>query len=1070
VGFWLHLVGACVLERDGVPVALGKRSNALIAYIALEGTTARGTIASLLWNETDEERARASLRQEIYRINQNGEIVQNDRHNVWLSSAVQHDLSDFNTSEGEFAAGLNLDELEFESWLEGARALLRDKRSAFLEAEVRRLSAQNQWREAMLAARRALALDTLSESLHREYIRLAYLADDRTAVRSGIADLRRVLREELGVLPETETSVLIEAIEQGRLPKPKGVGVRKIPMSVLRPPKLAGSRAWQALVSGVTKGKAMFIAGEMGSGKTRLLSELAASRSALGAKVLEMRCRETENSIPFSALIQAVREHALLEKHMGQRSNMPDIWRSELARLVPELRDDGVMYRSFDQSGELLETRARVLESFTQYALALAAPNGMLILDDLHWADQATLEWLSYAVPRLLPFGVAVLVAYRPLEADKALLELCSQLEASGSASRIELEPLGLPELEELLGGIDRRATALAPEMLRVSGGNPLFVVETLKHLLETGQLNESWQLLGDLEPPERIGALLRRRLERMTPLGRRVLGVVALLDSADAQVVANTLRADELEVAEALSEAQQSHMLTEQGAFSHDALRQVALSFLPETVRRALHRRAAQVLESQNAEAGRIAMHYQNASDFRSAAPHMVRAAETALEQLEPRRAMELLSGLELQVLEQSVELRWRVVRAEALFLEKQYFDAEREAQAALLTAKRLGDLLLEHRSSLVLSEACLFQGKFLEAKTLLVPLMPHLSFDHRLRAGSVLGWAELIVGDLPRAIAAFEHTIPWSGEAQLGRALAAWLSGRTREALHAAQIALQASEGFKRLQAQLVLGMVLWTRGQLSDGLTALGAVLASPEAQPHQRVMAFLARAPIYLTRGEFNHALSDLQAAQTALARLPSSSSQQADLDNQLGLLYGLCGDLERSQQHFAQSIAQAELLADEAVHLPRGLQATVLALHQAPMAAEYARLEPPQTAHALAQCYALLGIAESAWAVGQAAKTFEVAEKLHSLALDCEIPEMRAYAQLLIGFAKPDHNALQSALTLAQSIGITLVIARAAQALRRQSVAQAAFELLLEHTPEDLRGFAAKSVAARLLRE
>jgi DNA-binding SARP family transcriptional activator/tetratricopeptide (TPR) repeat protein len=1051
-------------------VALGKRSSALIAYIALEGITARGTIASLLWNETDEERARASLRQEIYRINQNGEIVQNDRHNVWLSSTVLHDLSEFNGSEGEFAAGLNLDELEFESWLEGARALLRDKRSAFLEAEVRRFSAQNQWREATLAARRALALDMLSESLHREYIRLAYLADDRVAVRAGIAELRRVLREELGVLPETETSVLIEAIEQGRLPKPKGTGVRKIPMSVLRPPKLAGSRAWQTLVSGVTKGKAMFIAGEMGSGKTRLLSELAASRSALGARVLEMRCRETENSIPFSALIQAVREHALLEKHMGQRSSMPEVWRSELARLVPELRDEGVMYRSFDQSGELLETRARVLESFTQYALSLAAPNGMLILDDLHWADRATLEWLSYAVPRLLPFGVAVLAAYRPLEADKALLELCSQLEASGAASRIELEPLGLPELEELLGGIDRRATGLAPEMLRVSGGNPLFVVETLKHLLETGQLSETWQLNGELEPPERIGALLRRRLERMTPLGRRVLGVVGLLDSADAHLVANTLRADELEVAEALFEAQQSHMLTEQGVFSHDALRQVALSFLPETVRRALHRRAAQVLETQNAEASRIAMHYQNASDLRSAAPHMVRAAETAVEQLEPRRAMELLSGLELQSLEQSVELRWRVVRAEAWLLEKQHSEAEREAQTALLAAKRLGDLLLEHRASLVLSEACLMQGKVLEAKTLLAPLLPHLSFDHRLRAGSVLGWAELILGDLPRAIVAFEQTIPWSGEAQLGRSLAAWLSGRTREALHAVQIALQALDGFKRLQAQLVLGMVLWTRGQLSDGLTTLGAVLAHPEAQPQQRVTALLARAPIYLTRGEFDHALSDLLAAQAGLAGLSSSEGQTADLDNQLGLLYGLCGDLERSQQHFAQSIARAEMAADEVVHLPRGLQATVLALHQHPSAAESARLEPPQTLHALGQCYALLGIAESAWAVGQPARTLEIAEKLHSLALECEIPEMRAYAQLLIGLAKPDTNALQSALTLAQGIGITLVIARAAQALHRRNVAQSALELLLEHIPESLRGFAAKSVAARLLRD
>jgi tetratricopeptide (TPR) repeat protein len=315
---------------------------------------------------------------------------------------------------------------------------------------------------------------------------------------------------------------------------------------------------------------------------------------------------------------------------------------------------------------------------------------------------------------------------------------------------------------------------------------------------------------------------------------------------------------------------------------------------------------------------------------------------------------------------------------------------------------------------------------------------------------------------------VAAFEQTIPWSSEAQLGRALSGWIHGRTREALHSAQIASEASEGFKRLQALLVLSMVLWTRGQLSDALMALGAVLAHPEALTQQRNTAWLTRAPIYLSRGEYNRALDDLLAAQAGLALHPPTS-QNADLDNQLGLLYGLCGDLENSQRYFAQSIARSDSLADETAYIPKGLQATVLALHKHPLAAENAQLLPPNTPHKLGQCYMLLGIAESAWAVGNVAKTLETAEKLHIMALECEIPEMRAYAQLLIGLAKRDNNALQSALTLAQSIGITLVIARAAIGLHRQSVAQSALELLLEHTPNQLRAFAGNSVAAHLLK-
>jgi DNA-binding SARP family transcriptional activator/tetratricopeptide (TPR) repeat protein len=1074
MAFYLHLVGACVLEREAVPVSLGKRSNALLAYLALEGITARGTIATLLWNETDEERARASLRQEVYRINQIGEIVLNDRHHVWLANSVEHDLDLFNSLEGEFASGLTLDELEFEAWLDGARALLRDKRSAFLEAEVRRLSLSRDWRDAMLMARRVLSLDRFSESAHRDYIRLAYLADDRVAVRAAILDLRRVLREELAMLPEAETTQLIQAVEQGRLPKPDAPQARRIPMTVLRPPKLAGSRAWQALIGGVTRGKAMFVSGELGSGKTRLLSELAASRSALGAKVLELRCRETESTIPFAALIQAVRDHVILEKHLGQQSHFPELWRGELARLIPELRDPNLVYRSLEQSSEFGDARARVLESFTQYALSISAPNGMLILDDLHWADPATLEWLSYATPRLLPFGVAVLAAYQNLEAGLGLRDLISKLEAAGLANRIDLEPFALPEIEELLGGIDRRATQLASELLRVTGGNPLFIVETLKHLLESGQLDEQWQLQGTLEPPERIGALLRRRLERMTPLARRVLGVVALLDSSDGALVANTLRADELEVAQALAEAQQNHMLREDGAFSHDAVRRTVLEFLPEAVQRALHRRAAQILETQNADANRIASHYNKASDARLAAPHLIRAAEMALEQLEPSRALALLEGLSHQNLEVNLEARWRIAHAEALLTIKKYAEAARDAQTALLMAKRSADVLLEHRASLVLSEAQLLQGKLLEVRSMLEPLLPVLGFDHQLRAQAALGWAEVILGDIGRAVKAFEQTIPWGVEAQIGRALTAWYIGKTRDSLHAAQVAVESSpDGFKRVQSKIILGIALWTRGQFSDAISTLNTALEHPEAQIQQRIAVWLARAPIYLSRGQFNHALEDIEYAQETANTQPNTmqNNQLADAQNQLGLLYGLCGNLDTSLDYFAQSIHRCETNQHNSALIPRGLRTIILALHQDPRHQEAAReamahLEP--SPHALGRCYTLLGAAESALAANNQAQALELSETLLNMALEYEMPEMRAYAQLLIGTAKPDQNALESALTLAQSIGLTLVIARAAIALQRKTVAQSALEMLLEHIPSTLRSFAAQSIAAKLL--
>jgi DNA-binding SARP family transcriptional activator/RecA/RadA recombinase len=1070
--FQLRLVGSCVLEREGQPVPLGKRSNGLLAYLALEGVTSRGQLAALLWNDTDDEKARASLRQEMYRINQVGDVLQNDRHNVWLSQDVTHDLDSFNSAEGEFAAGLLLDELDFENWLEDTRALLRDRRLAFLEQELRRLERAQSWREAMAMARRVLACNELSESAHRDYLRLAYLADDRAKVRQGIQDLQQMLRDELGVLPAPETLQFIEALETGRLPKVGAAGPRTIPVTVLRPPKLAGSKTWQALVGGVTRGRAALIVGEAGSGKTRLLSELAASRSALGARVLELRCRETDSAISFAALLQAVRDHMQLEKQLGREIMLPDPWRGELARLLPELRDPNQLYRSLEASAEFGDTQARVLEAFTQYVLAMAAPGGLLIMDDLQWADAATLQWLSYAIPRLLQFGVACLGAYRPLEANEKLRDLISKLEAAGSAAKVNLEPLALPEVEELLGGIDRRATKLAPDLLRVTGGNPLFIVETLKHLIETGRLNETWDVDGTLEPPERIGALLKRRLERLPALTRRSLGVVALADSSDTALIASTLEASEFDVAQAIADAQSAYVLSSEGQFIHDAMRRVALELLPEAVQRALHRRIGLHLETRGANPHRIAQHFLSAKDEAKAAPHLIRAAEIALEQTQPDQALTWLEASHSTALEPELEVLRQTLQAEALLALHRHGEATQEAKLAALGAYKLGRAELERRSNLALAEASLELGRANQAQLILEPLAGLLPFDLELRSKSILGWSRLIMGDIAGAIGTFEHTLPWTLEAHLGRAYLHWYSGNTLESVRAAQLALeQAPSGFKRAQVQTILSLSLWTRGQLGDALTALQNAFEQTTNHTEHRLPILLARAPIFITRGEYDRAESDLLHVISPENHNPDSR-HTANANHQLALIHGLCGDLETALHLFDDAAARWQRDEDiGSILMCAALRALTLA-HQHDPRAEAASTRANQLAqgnpHALGRTYAALAAAETHLMLGHFDQTLEHAEQLLHLALEFEIPEMRAHAQLIAGITKNDKAALESALTLGQTIGASTIIARAAAALGRRSIAQTALEMLLEHIPSGLRKYAKNSLAAREL--
>jgi DNA-binding SARP family transcriptional activator len=673
----LRLSGACVLERDGVPQPVGKRSSAMLAYLAVEGITARGRMASLLWSEVDEERSKQSLRQEVYRVNQFGAVIENDRHNLWLPQGLTSDLGQWNALEGDFAAGLELDdEFEFSEWLTTTREMLRDQRLTHLDSEIAKLEGKGAYREATTLARRVIALEPMSEAAHTRYLKLAYLCDDRSAVRVGIAELRRMLREELGVEPLPETLGLLHALETGTYKRAQDVR-RTIPLSVLRPPRLVGG-AWNAAQSGITKGRAVFVVGDAGIGKTRLLHELAASRSALGGRILEIHCREAEQNLAYSSLTQAVRDSLIFAQ-----PDVPDLWKLELSRLIPEFKQSVNIMAALSSSSELLEARLRLLEAFTQYALALTAPGGLIVADDLHWADSATLEWLAYTAPRLLKQGVGLLCSYRPLEASGVLRDLVTRLEAEGVASRMPLQPLTPSEVAELLTGIDPRAAGLSEALHRATEGNPLFIIETLKSLLETGQLSPEWTLSGALQMPERINALLRQRLERLSGSTQRTLGALALLGINDLgsassssglmtnsapSLIAEVLESRELEVAEALAEAQSARVLLESGGFSHELLRQTALALLPAGVQRALHHRAAVALEARHADPLRIAAHHIAALDPRRAAPFLIEAAERALERFEPKLSLEHLELPLSQRLEDTLKERALIVQRRAL------------------------------------------------------------------------------------------------------------------------------------------------------------------------------------------------------------------------------------------------------------------------------------------------------------------------------------------------------------------------------------------------------------------
>jgi predicted ATPase len=167
---------------------------------------------------------------------------------------------------------------------------------------------------------------------------------------------------------------------------------------------------------------------------------------------------------------------------------------------------------------------------------------------------------------------------------------------------------------------------AHADRLARYTGGNPLFIVETVKHLVETGGLERAWP--EPFPPPGQVGPLIQRRLERLSPMALRTSRVVALASvHATVDLVATVLGADTLEVAEALAELEAAQILS--GVrFTHDLIEEAVLEAQPAALRQTLHARLAEALSQAQVPAEALAHHWLEAGKGELAVPWLLQAA----------------------------------------------------------------------------------------------------------------------------------------------------------------------------------------------------------------------------------------------------------------------------------------------------------------------------------------------------------------------------------------------------------------------------------------------------------
>ncbi len=460
-------------------------------------------------------------------------------------------------------------------------------------------------------------------------------ADRYQTAQAVLADLKEAQPTGREERPLTKIS-LLEAIARGRF-----VG-REEELSLLRSSIDAMLRA---------TGGVVFIEGDPGIGKSRLVSEACVYAHLKGAQVFVGHCYDADLTLPYQPFIEIVKAYVQTNIKPGSTGHLPASLAAELVKLAPGLEAHlGVAPISMDISPA--EARLRLFEAVAMLLTGGPEPI-MLILENMHWASPLELALLYHLVQTgARNRRILLIVTYRGghQEHDPAnrLAELITHLNRADLATHFRLEALSSDEvttlLETLLEG------EIAPDFSRaifeVTEGNPFFIEEILKALIEEGRIfrdpaRDRWaeiNLLG-LEIPASLKEVVGRRFEKLSRTHRHILSVAALLGrqfrvdallaAAEASFQAPMLSlstpisersgmrssgqgVSEKEVIEALTEAVRMQLIrriqpseesqdTEVYAFEHSLIRQTLYENLGPWWRMRLHRQIGHALEKLN-------------------------------------------------------------------------------------------------------------------------------------------------------------------------------------------------------------------------------------------------------------------------------------------------------------------------------------------------------------------------------------------------------------------------------------------------------------------------------------
>lgn len=672
--FHVQLFGTFLVLVDDVPVTTLEvpRVQSLLAYLLLHHTApqARLHLAALFWPESSDAQALTNLRTVLHHLRQAlpgaDAFLAIDRHTIqwrpapaasWTLDVLEFERALTRASEAEqhqdrASARQALEQAVecyqgdllpscYDEWILPERDRLHQAFLQALEQLAELLEQERDYTAALAVAQRLLHQDPLREEAYRQLMRLYAVRGDRAAALRIYHTCVSALERELGVEPGQATRAAYERLLHAQEPDER---IAELPAQRGLTSLVGRKQEWRQLQAAWRRASAgnmhlLVLAGEAGIGKTCLAEELLTWVSRQGRNVAAARCYAAEGELAYAPVAVWLRSPALHTALL----KLPALWLTEIARIVPEVlveRPDLPLPAPLVESWQ----RHRLFEALARAILVTRQPL-LLVLDDLHWCDQAALEWLHYLL-RFDPQAPVLLVGtLRPeeLAGSPPLRSALLALQRDQQVTEISLGPLDADETTALAEQVARRPLdpAAVTTLYQETEGNPLFVVEAVRAGLLEQRAGDEPARKYALSLTPTVQAVLGMRLAQLSPQAQEVANLAAVIGRAFSfAVLAQASQQDEEALVRALDELWQRHLVREQGTdaydFSHEQLRQAAYATLSTTRQRFLHRQVAQALETLYADAleqisGQLAVHYERAGIPARAIMYYQQAGELA-------------------------------------------------------------------------------------------------------------------------------------------------------------------------------------------------------------------------------------------------------------------------------------------------------------------------------------------------------------------------------------------------------------------------------------------------------